>query len=68
MKNNGIPVIFDARRGAATAAWSDQMPVQASPAAPANVPPGLRSNVVALPVADGHHAYLSSVASSTRAP
>jgi len=37
-------------------------------AATVNVPRSLRSNVVALPVADGHHAYLSWVASSTRAP
>jgi hypothetical protein len=33
-----------------------------------NAMPGQRSKVVALLVADGHHRYLSWVASPTRAP
>ena len=42
--------------------------VAAPPAARVNAMLGLRSNVVALLVADGHHPYLSWVAPSTRAP
>jgi uncharacterized protein involved in tolerance to divalent cations len=75
MKNKDIPVILDARRDAITAAWVGRARVEESLAACANVPPGLRSihpnevpEMVALPVADGHHPYLSWVASSTRTP
>jgi len=75
MKNNDISAILDARRDAITAAWVGRARVEESLAACVNVPPGRRSihpnevpEVVALPVADGHHPYLSWVASSTRTP
>ena len=75
MKNKDIKAIPDTRRDTITAAWADRGRVEESLAACVNVPPGRRSihpnevpEVVALPVADGHHAYLSWVASPTRAP
>jgi CutA1 divalent ion tolerance protein len=75
MKNNDISAILDARRDAVTAAWVGRARGEKSLATFVNVPPGLRSihpnevpEMVALPVADGHHPYLSWVASSTRTP
>ena len=75
MKNNDIQAILDARRDTATSAWAGHARVEESLATCVNVPPDPRSihpnevpEVVALPVADGHHAYLSWVASPTRAP
>ena len=59
MKNNDFFVLLSTCPDAATAERLGRVLVEESLAACVNVLPGLRSNVVALPVADGHHAYLS---------
>lgn len=68
MNNKDISAILSAGPGATTTERPGRTRVEESLAARVNVVPGPRSKVVALPVADGHHAYLSWVASSTRAP
>jgi uncharacterized protein involved in tolerance to divalent cations len=68
MKNNDFSAVLSARPDAATAARLGWARAEAPLAACVNVLPGLRSNVVAPPVADGHHPFLSWVASVTRAP
>ncbi|MDM8007368.1 MAG: divalent cation tolerance protein CutA [Phycisphaerae bacterium] len=68
MKNKDFFALLSTCPDAATAERLGRALVEASLAACVNGMPGLRSNVVAQPVADGHHPYLSWVASSTRAP
>jgi hypothetical protein len=68
MNNKDFSSIYVARHDAATAAGPSRLLIEKRPEAPVNVPPAVRSNVVALLVPDGHHPYLSWVASATRAP
>ena len=68
MNNKDILVILSTCPDVGTAERLGRTLVEESPAACVNVLPGVRSKVVALPVADGHHPYLSWVATSTRAP
>jgi hypothetical protein len=68
MKEKDIFAFLSARSGTRAAVSRGWPLVAASLAGHVNAMPGLRSNVVALLVADGHHPYPSWVASVTRAP
>lgn len=75
MNNMAFYVFFSPRPDVTSAEWPGRTLLEASLGACVNVLAGARSipsnevpEVVALPVADGHHPYLSWVASSTRTP